>query len=178
MRIIGGQYARRIIHPPAGLPVRPTTDKAKEALFNVLANYFDFEGLAVLDLFAGTGGISYEFASRGAAEVLAVEKHPRCVEFINKTMRLLALDTLRVVRTDAFRFIRQCPTAFDIIFADPPYEMEDIESIPDLIFKQKLLCSGGWLVLEHSGRHSFAAHPAFFQNRNYSKVHFTIFQEG
>ncbi len=177
MRIIAGKYQRRIIHPPSNLPVRPTTDLAKEALFNVLNNHFDFEGLRVIDLFAGTGSISYEFASRGAAEVIAVENHYKCVDFIQQTIQLLKSENLKVVRADVFRFLSYCRPGFDIIFADPPYDMEGIEKIPQVIYERDLLAAGGWLVLEHPAGKQFETFPNFLQERKYGRVHFSIFEK-
>lgn len=177
MRIISGKYQRRIIHPPGNLPVRPTTDLAKEALFNVLNNHFDFEGLNVIDLFAGTGNISYEFVSRGAKEVVAVDSSFKCVEFINHTIELLKADTLKAVRADVFRFLAYCRPGFDIIFADPPYDMEGIEKIPRLVFERDLLAAGGWLILEHPADKHFKEHPAFLEERKYGRVHFTFFEK-
>ncbi len=176
MRIIGGLHQRRIIRPPAGLPVRPTTDKAKEALFNVLQNVFDFDGIRVLDLFAGTGSISFEFASRGAAEVVAVENNLRCLRFMRQVKEQLALENLVCLKADVFRFLKHCHPAFDIVFADPPYDMENIKQLPDAIFSQKLLAENGWLIIEHSSAIVFDNHPKFVRKRNYSMVHFSFFE--
>lgn len=176
MRIIGGRHKRILIHPPANLPVRPTTDKAKEALFNVLQNVFDFEAIRVLDLFAGTGSISYEFASRGAVKVVAVENHPRCLRFIRQTKEQLGLENLICLKADVFRFLKYCQPAFDIVFADPPYDMEKTKLLPDAIFSQKLLAENGWLIIEHSSNIVFDNHPNFVKKRKYSKVHFSFFE--
>ncbi len=176
MRIIGGQHQRRLIHPPPSLPVRPTTDKAKEALFNILNNHFDFEDLQVLDLFAGTGSISFEFASRGASEVVAVDNDPGCYRFIRQVKEQLDLDNLVPVRADAFRYLSACSRGFDLIFADPPYEMAEITRIPDEVFNGKLLAEGGWLIIEHGATTSFDDHPFFIRKKRYSKVHFSFFE--
>jgi len=176
MRIIGGQHQRRLIHPPPSLPVRPTTDKAKEALFNILNNHFDFEDLQVLDLFAGTGSISFEFASRGASEVVAVDNDPGCYRFIRQVKEQLDLDNLVPVRADAFRYLSACSRGFDLIFADPPYEMAEITRIPDEVFNGKLLAEGGWLIIEHGAPTSFDDHPFFIRKKRYSKVHFSFFE--
>ncbi len=176
MRIIGGKHHRRIIHPPAGLPVRPTTDKAKEALFNVLNHLVDFEEIRVLDLFAGTGNISFEFASRGATEVIAVDNNQRCCNFINKVKENLGIDNLLCHRADAMRFIYNSPGFFDLVFADPPYQMEGIADLPGKIFSNSVLANEGILIVEHSGDVSFEKHPKFKQKRNYSKVHFSFFE--
>lgn len=175
MRIIAGKYQRRIIHPPANLPVRPTTDLAKEALFNVLNHHFDFEGLKVIDLFSGTGSMAYEFASRGAAEVVAVDANFRCYEFIQKTIRQLEFDNLKAVRADVFKFLSYCRPGFDLIFADPPYDMEGIERIPEMVFARSLVKPGGWLVLEHPAGKQFSHFPQFREERKYGRVHFSIF---
>ena len=148
---------------------------AKEALFNILHNYYDFEGLKVLDLFAGIGSISYEFASRDAAEVHSVELNPRCVSFITETSRKLELKNHFVIRTNAFSYLKRSRKKFDIIFADPPYDLEGIESIPDLIFKNDFLEKDGWLIVEHSVATIFDGHPRQDQQRKYGQVNFSIF---
>ncbi len=175
MRIIGGSNKRRIIKVPSGLPVRPTTDLAKEALFNILNNHFDFEAIRVLDLFSGTGNIAFEFASRGALEVIAVENNSRCVTHLHNTIKSLQFGQMVAVKADALRFITSCRSNFDIVFADPPYEIPDIVSIPDLVFKHNLLDSNGWLVLEHASHTHFDNHPNFTGKRKYGRVHFSFF---
>ncbi len=176
MRIIGGAHHRRIIHPPHGLPVRPTTDKAKEALFNILNQRVDFEGMRVLDLFAGTGAISYEFASRGAAEVVAVEINSKCCRFINKVKSQLQFDNLRCLKMDVMRYIRNSPGGFDLVFADPPYQMTGIEELPGKLLDSQLLAKEGVLIMEHGPGVSFSAHPHLIETRKYSKVHFSFFE--
>ena len=176
MRIIGGFHKGRRIQAPSSLPVRPTTDRAKESLFNILRNYYDFEGLKVLDLFAGIGSISYEFASRDAAEVHSIELNPRCVNFISETVRKLNLKNLYVIRANVFTFLaRGGGKKFDIIFADPPYDLENIEQIPDLVFEHEMLEQEGWLIVEHPAGIDFTSHPNFDQNRKYGKVNFSMF---
>lgn len=175
MRIISGKYQRRTIHPPVNLPVRPTTDLAKEALFNILNNHFDFENLKVIDLFAGTGNIAYEFASRGALEVVAVENHFKCTDFINSTIETLKIENLKVIRADVFRFLGYCKPGFDIIFADPPYQMQGIENIVQKVFERNLLNSGGWLIIEHAGTKNFDTILTFMEERKYGRVHFSFF---
>ncbi len=175
MRIIGGRLSRRHINPPSGLPVRPTTDKAKEALFNILNNHIDFEAVRVLDLFAGTGSIAYEFASRNAIEVVAIDNNARCVRFIKDVKEKLEMDNLSVIKADALRFLRNKMTSYDIIFCDPPYDMKGIEDIPDMVFKNNLLLPEGLLIVEHSDHVQLDDHPAFVFKRNYSKVHFSFF---
>lgn len=160
---------------PPGLPVRPTTDMAKEALFNVLNNHVDFESIMVLDLFAGTGNIAFEFASRGATEVLAIDTNKRCIDFIRNTAISLQFDKLTAIHADVFRFLRSCRTSFDIIFADPPYDMMEQHQIPDLVIANQLLATEGRLILEHGGQNHFDDHPAFLEKRKYGKVHFSFF---
>jgi len=176
MRIISGKYRGRQIHTPTNLPVRPTTDFAKESLFNILNNLVDFEEISVLDLFAGTGNLSYEFFSRGAITVTAVETDPKCVAFINKTIQLLNADNFETIRTDVFHYLKRPFESFDIIFADPPYEMENIKEIPDLIFQTQILKEEGWFILEHSKRNDFSKHPFFDQHRKYGNVNFSFFR--
>jgi 16S rRNA (guanine966-N2)-methyltransferase len=168
MRIIIGKYRGRQINTPNNLPVRPTTDFAKEGLFNILNNLIDFEEITVLDLFAGTGNISYEFFSRGAVKVTAVETDPNCVAFINRTIQLLNAENLTAIRTDVFHYLKRPFESFDIIFADPPYQMENIDEIPDLIFQSEILKEEGWFILEHSKRHDFSKHEFFDQHRKFS----------
>lgn len=158
------------------LPVRPTTDMAKEALFNILRNYFDFDSLKVLDLFAGIGSISYEFASHGAIEVTSVELNPRCASFINETSSKLDLKNHFVIRANVFTFLRRkSGKKFDIIFADPPYDIEGIDEIPTLVFENDWLADDGWLIVEHSADTDFSEHPNLHQHRKYGKVNFSIF---
>lgn len=176
MRIIGGSHKGRRIQAPANLPVRPTTDMAKEALFNILHNHYDFEGLKVLDLFAGIGSLSYEFAVRDAAEVHSVELNPRCVSFITETTRKLNLKNLFVIRANVFTYLsRGGGKKFDIIFADPPYDLEGIESIPDLVMEKEMLAENGWLIIEHPAEIDFSQHPNLDQHRKYGKVNFSMF---
>ncbi len=176
MRIIGGSHRGRRINAPASLPVRPTTDLAKEALFNILHNHIDFEGIEVLDLFAGIGSISYEFASRDAAAVYSVELNARCASFIGETARKLNLKNLFVIRANVFSFLRRGSRKYDVIFADPPYDLEGIASIPGLVFNNDLLKGDGWLIIEHSRATVFEGHPMLVQQRKYGKVNFSFFR--
>jgi 16S rRNA (guanine966-N2)-methyltransferase len=178
VRIISGKYRGRQIHTPGNLPVRPTTDFAKESLFNVLNNLVDFEDIHVLDLFAGTGNISYEFYSRGAITVTAVELDPKCAAFISRTIQMISADTLTVIRTDVFHYLKRPCESFDIIFADPPYQMENIEKIPDMIFQSQILKENGLFILEHSKRQDFSNHAFFYQHRKYGNVNFSFFRKG
>jgi 16S rRNA (guanine966-N2)-methyltransferase len=148
---------------------------AKEALFNILNNHIDFESVRVLDLFAGTGNISFEFASRGALEVIAVESNQQCIQFIRQMKDVLQYDSMVVVKADVFRFLAGCRTQFDVVFADPPYDMDGIDTIPDKVFSNNMIAAGGWLVIEHDSRKRFDSHPGFFNMRKYGKVHFSFF---
>jgi len=177
MRIIRGTHRGRKITAPASLPVRPTTDLAKESLFNILDNHIYFEDLHVLDLYAGTGSISYEFASRGSQQVIAVDLHPQCVRFISETATRLGFSQLKALRSSSIGFLNHCHEKFDLIFADPPYELEGIEDVIELVFKRQLLKNGGWLIIEHSGGKDFSLFPDFSEHRNYGKVNFSFFRK-
>lgn len=175
MRIISGKNRGRQIIAPDNLPVRPTTDMAKESLFNILNNYFYFENVKVLDLFSGTGNLTYEFASRGAVSVISVDSDQRCTNFIRKTIDKLNYTNVAIIRQDAFAYTANSRQKFDIIFADPPYQLEGIEKIIDNVFEKELLNPDGWLCLEHSKVHDFSQNPHFYQHRNYGKVNFSFF---
>lgn len=177
MRIIGGMHKGRLIRAPKNLPVRPTTDQAKEGLFNILHNYFDFEALDILDLFTGTGNITYEFASRGALKVVSIDNNFACFRFIRKTLKDLELSNVKVQKANVFHFLKSPLQNFDIIFADPPYDLHDIDLLPDLIFENNWLKPGGWLIIEHDKSHDFSTHPYFLQLRIYGKVNFSIFSK-
>jgi 16S rRNA (guanine(966)-N(2))-methyltransferase RsmD len=176
MRIISGKYKGRRISAPNNITARPTTDFAKEGLFNLLNNRIDFEGIDVLDLFAGTGSISIEFVSRDCKSVISIEQNERHCSFIRKICSELKITNLSLLKTDVFKFIGSCHTQFDMIFADPPYELEKIAEIPDLIFSHKLLKTDGLFVLEHSAKHSFESHPHFVDHRHYGNVNFSFFE--
>ncbi len=178
MRIVSGTYKGRIIHPPKNLRARPTTDFAKENLFNVLGNRLDFEGSDVLDLFAGTGSIGYEFVSRGASTVTSVEVNAVHVNFIQSTARTLGMDNLFVVRANAFLYIKSVKKQFDIVFADPPYDVAGSETLPALVFGHNILREGGIFILEHSGNQRFEGSPFFLESRSYGSVHFSFFKKG
>jgi len=175
MRIISGKNKGRHILAPTNLPVRPTTDMAKESLFNILNNYFYFDQVEVLDLFTGTGNISYEFASREAKSVVSVDIDVHCTNFVKKMVETLHYDQVSVIRQDAFAYTAASRRKFDIIFADPPYQMENIEKIIQNVFDNELLKPDGWLVLEHSNEYDFSEHPSFFDHRCYGRVNFTFF---
>jgi 16S rRNA (guanine966-N2)-methyltransferase len=176
MRIIGGELGGRRIKPPAKMPyTRPTTDIAKEGLFNIIQNNLDFSSLSTLDLFGGTGSISYELSSRGAKQSVIVENDPAMFAFIQKTAMELKLENLKAVKMDVFRFIAQCAETFDLIFAGPPYALTNIDELPVKIREKKLLNPGGWFILEHTPRNNYAGSPQFVTARNYGTTIFSIF---
>ena len=177
MRIIGGRLKGKTILPPAGYKARPTTDFAREGLFNVLDNEYEFEDLKVLDLFGGTGAIAFEFASRGAARVYCVEMARENASFIKTEAQRLGLANVTMVRDNVFDFLPICREKFDIIFADPPYALEGLETLPDQVFAQDLLHPGCYFILEHGGEHSFREHPRFKKEKVYGRVHFTFFEQ-
>ena len=177
MRIISGKFKGRIIHPPKNLRARPTTDFAKENLFNVLGNTVDFEELDVLDLFAGTGSISYEFASRGARSVTSVEINAVHVNFIQATARGFGIDNMYVVRANAFLYIKGCKKQFDLIFADAPYDIKGSETLPEMVFEHNILRDGGVFILEHSKNMDFKGHANFSETRSYGSVQFSFFKK-
>jgi 16S rRNA (guanine966-N2)-methyltransferase len=176
MRIIGGSWGGRKINPPSKMPhTRPTTDIAKEGLFNILQNNISFQDIHTLDLFGGTGCISYELASRGARELTILEKDPVMFGFIQKTMRDLGISHAKVIREDVFRFLKHCHEQFDFIFAGPPYALQNIDDLPRLIVEKKLLRPNGWFVLEHTPRNKYEDYPSFIRSRNYGTTVFSIF---
>ena len=177
MRIIGGSLKGRIISPPAGYKARPTTDFAREGLFNILGNMVDFDGLKVLDLFGGTGAVAFEFASRGAERVWSVEMARENASFIKREAARLGLGNVTMVRDNVFDFLGVCKEKFDIVFADPPYALEGLDGIPDKVLGAGILAPGGLFILEHGGEHSFAGHPYFLKEREYGRVHFSFFNE-
>jgi len=154
---------------------RPTTDIAKEGLFNIIQNNLDIESLKTLDLFGGTGSISYELASRGAADLTIVEKDTAMHAFIKKTAELLALESFKVIKSDVFKYIDSCTEQFDFIFAGPPYALASIDDLPVKIFEKKLLNKGGWFVLEHTPRNDYKKFPHYRNERNYGTTIFSIF---
>jgi len=178
MRIISGELGGRRFNPPANMPhTRPTTDVAREGLFNVIENNLDISSLKTLDLFGGTGSISYELASRGAADQTIVEKDRVMYEFIKKTAQQLKLDKMKAVKMDVFKFIGQCTEKFDFIFAGPPYALANIDELPTLIFEKRLLNLNGWFVLEHTPRNNYGKFPFYKTERNYGTTVFSIFVE-
>ncbi len=177
MRIIGGKLKGRTITPPAGYGARPTTDYAKEGLFNVLDNEYEFEGLKVLDLFGGTGAVGFEFASRGASLVCSVEMNRDNAAFIRREAARLGLDAVKPVHANVFDFLPICREKFDIIFADPPYALESLENIPEKVLSHDILHEGNYFILEHGDEHSFRDHPRFKKEKVYGRVHFSFFEK-
>lgn len=163
--------------PPGTITARPTTDFAKESLFNTLNNKVDFEGLRVLDLFAGTGSISLEFLSRGAASVISVDMAVVQLDFMKKVSKQLNINNWLIMRSDVFTYIKRCNSKFDVIFADPPYQLENVSEIPSMVFANDLLVDGGLFVLEHSDKYNFSETPNFVDHRRYGSVNFTFFEK-
>jgi 16S rRNA (guanine(966)-N(2))-methyltransferase RsmD len=176
VRIISGIYRGKKLIAPKNLPVRPTTDFAKEGLFNMLNNRIDFEGIAVLDLFAGTGNISFEFASREAELITSVDADRGCINFIRKTADEFKIKQIRPIRGDVFNFVKKNFGNYDVIFADPPYGLAGSENLPDAILKGKMLNEDGLLILEHSKDLKFDDHPNLILNRKFGNVNFSFFE--
>jgi len=175
MRIIAGTLRGRRLNPPANLPVRPTTDMARESLFNILNNYVDYEDCSVMDLFAGTGAVSLEFVSRGVKDVTSIDINNSCTEYIKSTSRQMNVGNIHVVRADVFDLLKRAYKKFDIIFADPPYSLADLPKLPDIVFSSNVLNEDGIFILEHPKEFTFEDHPHFWQHRAYGKVNFTFF---
>jgi 16S rRNA (guanine966-N2)-methyltransferase len=176
VRIIGGSLKGIILHPPKGLPVRPTTDRAKESLFNILENNFDLHQTEVLDLFSGTGNIALEFCSRGAPQVIAVDLHGKCVAWIKEIATKYQFAKLQCMKSDAVGYLNKCTHTFDIIFADAPYTMKEIIQIPSIINRNGLLNKGGWLILEHESNLDLSHEIGFFDKRVYGQSAFSFFR--
>lgn len=176
MRIISGKWGGRRISPPAQMPhTRPTTDIAKEGLFNILQNRMDFEGIESLDLFGGTGCISYELASRGAAQLTLVEKDPIMHAFIKKNADMLGMENYKVLKMDVFAYLQSCDEDFDFIFAGPPYALGTIDELPKIIVSKKMIRKGGFFVLEHTPRNNYEKFEGFSFQRNYGTTLFSFF---
>jgi len=175
MRIIGGRLKGLRLNPPKNLPVRPTTDLAKEALFNILQNKIEFEDIRVLDLFSGTGNISMEFASRGAAQVISVDRSVQCVHCLKDTARQHGLTNIKTFKDDVFKYLQLETDQYDLIFADPPYDMNQIPEIPKIVFEKNLLLPGGLLIVEHQSMQNLSNHPAFSEQRKYGHSSFSFF---
>jgi len=176
MRIIGGSLKGLRLNPPKNLPVRPTTDLAKEALFNILQNQIEFEGIKVLDLFSGTGNISMEFASRGADQVTSVDRSIQCVHYLKDTARKHGLANIKAYKDDVFKYLELETEQFDLIFADPPYDLNRIPEIPKVIFEKNMLLPDGLLIVEHQSMQNLSNHPAFVEQRRYGHSSFSIFK--
>ena len=176
MRIVGGIFSGRRFSPPARIPARPTTEVAKEGLFNILNNSMEIEGIKTLDIFGGTGSISYELASRGAEDLTIVERDPASVDFIKKTATALGIDDkMHIIRGDVFKFMKQSADQYHFIFAGPPYSLQNIDELPLLVFEKNRLLPGGIFVLEHTPRNDYQEHPRFHRMKNYGTTVFTFF---
>ncbi|GAB6977059.1 RsmD family RNA methyltransferase [Prevotella falsenii] len=176
MRIITGQFKGRRFDIPRTFKARPTTDFAKENIFNVLNGYIDFDGITALDLFAGTGSISLELISRGCKEVVSIEKDRDHAHFIVECMKKINVENNILIRGDVFRFLKSCRQKFGFIFADPPYALPELDTLPDLIFEYDLLTADGVFVFEHGKHNDFSAHTHFKEHRSYGSVNFSIFR--
>lgn len=177
MRIIAGKYGRRRFDVPTNITARPTTDFARENIFNVLSNIIDFEGIVAVDLFAGTGAVSIELLSRGAASVTSVEKAGVQARFIAETARKLGDDNLHLIKGDVFRYLATVKSGADLVFADPPYEHPRFAEIPELVLSSPLMKEGTIFVLEHNRNHDFSGLPGFFDKRTYGSVNFSLFRK-
>lgn len=176
MRIISGIYGGRQLHPPKNLPVRPTTDFAKTGLFNILQHRYNFHRLHVLDLYAGTGALTYEFISRGVDTITAVDKHPGCIRYIRETLQLLqAPATCQAVNSDALRYLTSCRNPFDIIIADAPYAETPAKELCRLVFENHLVRPGGLLIIEHESRSPLVGLEHLQETRKYGNVSFSFF---
>ncbi len=176
MRIIGGALKGLRLNPPKNLPVRPTTDLAKEALFNILQNQIEFDNIKVLDLFCGTGNITYEFASRGASMVVGVDRSIHCLNYVKDTAHQHGLTQIKTFKADIFKYLQLETDKYDLIFADPPYDMNHIPEIPKIIFEKGLLLPGGLLIVEHQSLQNLSNHPAFSEQRKYGHSSFSFFK--
>ena len=178
MRIVGGKFGGRRFSPPARIPARPTTEVAKEGLFNILNNAIDFEGLKTLDIFGGTGSISYELASRGATDLTLIERDPATIDFIKKTAKELGIDDiLTIIRGDVFKFMKQSTDQYNFVFAGPPYALINIDELPLLVFEKNMLLPDGLFVLEHTPRNDYLKHPRFQKMKNYGTTIFSFFTQ-
>lgn len=177
MRIISGKYKGLRFSPPSNFRLRPTTDFAKTGLFNILQNYFEFEDLDILDLFSGTGSIGFEFISRNVRYVEMIEKDKMHYKYIQKVISGLKINSAKVLKTDVFFYLKSTKKKYDIIFADPPYNMQDINNLPDLVFKYDLLKPEGWFIIEHSSKYDFSGNNNLFDTRKYGGVRFSFFRK-
>jgi 16S rRNA (guanine966-N2)-methyltransferase len=176
MRIITGKYGGRKINPPSKMPyTRPTTDIAKEGLFNIIENNISIPGIKTLDIFGGTGSISYELASRGASDLTLIEKDPKMYEFIKNKIAELKIENCTVIKKDVFRFLESCTETYDLVFAGPPYALKNIDDLPEIIRERKLLKENGWFILEHTPANNYEKELLFKTMRNYGTTIFSIF---
>lgn len=175
MRIIGGSQKGKVIKVPLGLPVRPTTDFAKEGLFNILSNKVYFDEISLLDLFSGTGHISLEFASRGCTEIVSVDKHFKCAGFLRAISKEFGFN-INALKSDVFSFLKTTNLKFDLIFADPPYDLKEMPDVHKLVFERGLLNPNGMLIMEHGSRTKLDDLAFFTQVRNYGNVNFSFFE--
>lgn len=176
MRIVSGTHKSKRIYAPKNLPVRPTTDMAKESLFNILNNDYYFDEIRILDLFSGTGNISYEFASRGTQQILSVDQNLNCIRFIQKTAEELGFKAITTLKADVFEFVTKHKQEYDVIFADAPYDIEGLESVIENIFKHDLLANNGVLIVEHPKEQDFSELPNYINKRRYGNVNFSFFE--
>lgn len=176
MRVISGNFRGKIINAPNTLSLRPTTDFAKTGLFNILCNRCDLEKVSALDLFSGTGNITYEFISRGTPYIVSVDSNPLCTKFIKSTFKFLSAGRAEVVCADALFFLEKNNIAFDLIFADPPFNFLHYSNLIDAALNKKNLKANGFFVLEHQNKVSFNSHPSFIEERKYGNVMFTFFK--
>ncbi len=178
MRIVGGTFGGRRFNPPAKIPARPTTELAREGLFNMLSNTMDMEGIKTLEIFGGTGAVSYELASRGAEDLTVVERDPASLDFIKKTAKELGIENkMHIIRSDVFKFMKQCTDSYNFIFADPPYALPNMDELPLLVFEKNMLLPDGIFVLEHTIRNDYQRHPRFRRVKNYGTTVFTFFDQ-
>jgi len=176
LRIIGGKYRGRRIEPPSNFKARPTTDFAREGLFNILNNRIDFETSSVLDLFSGTGSISYEFASRGAMQVHLIDKDPRHIAGIKRIINEIGFENIRTIHIDVRAYLKTCSIKYDVVFADPPYDLKWLKELPDMVTGSGVIKEDGFFILEHPKALNFTNHPQFFEHRNYGGVNFSFFK--
>ena len=176
MRIIGGKLKGLRLNPPKNLPVRPTTDLAKEALFNILQNQITFDNIKVLDLFSGTGNIAFEFASRGAEQVVSVDRSIHCIHYIKDTARQHQLNNIKTFKADVFKYLDVESEKYDLIFADPPYDLNRIPEIPKIVFEKNLLLPDGLLIVEHQSMQNLSNRPNFVEQRKYGHSSFSFFR--
>lgn len=176
MRVVSGKYRGKRVFPPKKFPSRPTTDYAKEALFNILENKLDWEACNILDLFAGTGNISAEFLSRGANKVVSIDKHPTCIKHLHVVKKELKDENWFIQRNEVNHYILKCDEKFEVVFADPPFGIKGLEELVNRIFEEDILTEDGILIVEHGRENTFTEHPKFKNVRDYGGVNFSFFE--